>query len=347
MKIGKILFFLIGLAVGLAVFALMSGDIEWVEVERSLANIRWWQLLILLILMEGGIIATALAWRSILEEEVPIPFFPFLKIFTVGFSLSYLTPISLVGGEALQTYFLHQKLALPWRKSIISIILHKIISFAVLAVVILAGLGFFFFLGGKLSRQLGLLVFLIFLGIFIFFFLLFKKTDHHLSLIGGFVRALGLSQILETDQMKTVLSYEQEALRFFQTRSQAFWRTLGFSTLTCFCYLGQAFFLFAFLTGQWTGIGALVTYSFSGLSSFFVLPAALGSLEVMEGFAFQSFGLEPNLSLTFSLIWRGLRLLVCLAGGVMALQLIRELGWKGLKESGKHHFSYERKQETR
>lgn len=347
MKIGKILFFLIGLAVGLAVFALISGDIEWVEVEKSLAGIHWWQLLILLVLMEGGIITATLAWKSILGEEIPVPFFPLLKIFTVGFSLGYLTPISLVGGEALQTYFLHQKLALPWRKSIISIILHKIISFVVLAVVILAGLGFFFFLGGGLSRQLGLLVFLIFLGIFIFFFLLFKKTDRRLSLIGGFARALGLGQILETDQMKTVLSYEEEVLRFFQRRSQAFWRTLGFSVLSCLCYLGQAFFLFAFLTGQWTGIGALVTYSFSGLSAFFILPAALGSLEVMEGFAFQSFGLESSLSLTFSLIWRGLRLLVCLTGGVMALQLIRELGWKKIKESEKHHFSYERKQETR
>ena len=347
MKIGKILFFLIGLAVGLAVFALMSGDIEWVEVGESFTNMRWWQLLTLLVLMEGGMVAATLAWKSILEEKTPLPFSPLLKIFTVGFSLSYLTPMSLIGGEALQTYFLHQKLNLPWKKSIVSIILRKTISFVVLTVVILTGLGFFFFLGGKLSRQLGLLVFLIFLGIFIFFFLLFKKAERRRSLIGGLVRALGLDQILETDQMKTVLSYEQEVLHFFQTRNQAFWRTLRFTILECFCYLGQAFFLFAFLTGQWTGIGALMTYSFSGLSSFFILPAALGSLEVMEGFAFHSLGLALSLALTFSLIWRGLRLLVCLTGGVMALQLMRELGWKGLKEPKKHSFPYERKQETR
>jgi len=345
MKLRKALLFLIGLAVGLAVFGLISGDIEWSKVGESFTNMRWWQLLALLVLMEGGIIASALAWKSVLEEKTPLPFSPLLKIFTVGFSLSYLTPMSLIGGEALQAYFLHQKLNLSWKKSIVSIILYKLVGFAVLTVIALTGLGIFFFLGGKLSRRLGFLIFLIFFGILLFFFLLLKKSNRHRSLIENIIRTLRLEQILETDQIKTVLSYEREVLHFFWARRRAFWKTAGFSALGHFCYLGQAFFLIAFLTGQWTGIGALITYAFNGLSSFFILPAALGSLEVMEGFAFHSLGLALSLALTFSLIWRGLRLLICLSGGVMALQLMRELGREGRKEVKKHYLHHEGRSE--
>jgi uncharacterized membrane protein YbhN (UPF0104 family) len=342
MKIRKILLFLIGLAVGLVVFGLISGDIDWASVGESFSSIRWWQLLLLLGLMEGSMVFAALAWKSILEEKRSLPFFPLLKIFTVGFSLSYLTPMTLVGGEALRAYFLHQKEHLSWKKTIISIILHKLIIFLVLAGVVSIGLGFFFFLGGALSRRLGSLIFLIFLGMAIFLFLLFRHSSNHQSLISSLFLALGLGQVLEIKQMKTVLAYEKEALRFFRTRRQAFWQAVGFSALEALCYLGQAFFIIAFLSGKWTVIGALISYAFSGLSAFFILPAALGSLEVMEGFAFQSLGLELSLALTFSLIWRGLRLLICFSGGLIALQLMREIGWKSLRESKKQYLQHAR-----
>jgi len=90
--------------------------------------------------------------------------------------------------------------------------------------------------------------------------------------------------------------------------------------------LFQAFFLIYFLTGRWTINGGLITQAFSGLSSFLMLPASIGSLEMVEGFAFQALSLSLSLAVIFSLIWRGLRLLICAWGGVIALQFMRESG---------------------
>ena len=333
MKTKKIILFLITLAIGLAAFSLIGGETNWSTVWESFSVIRWWQVLVLCLLMLGSILTLALSWKTILEEKKgSIPFFPLLKIFVVGFSLSYLTPMSLVGGEALKAYLLHEKLKISWKKGIISIVLQEIINFFVLIPIIIFGLGSFFFLGGRLSKKLGLLALVVILAVLIFFFLILLKSQQHKSLITSLVRMIGLEQILETDKMKTILGYEKEAFRFFNTRHRDFRKAIGFSVLQYFfCFL-QATFLIYFLTGRWTINGGLIAQAFSGLSSFLMLPASIGSLEIVEGFAFQALGLSLSLAVIFSLIWRGLRLLVCVWGGIIALQFMRESSQTKIKQ---------------
>lgn len=333
MKIKKALIFFITLAIGLAVFSLMSGEVQWDDVWKSLSIIRWWQALILFLLMASSMIFTTLCWKTILgKKKDSISFLNLLKIYTVGFTLGYLTPISLIGGEALEAYLLHQKLKISWKKSIVSIIIQEIIDFLILVMVLTIGLGAFFFLGGRLSKKLGLLMVIILFAIFLFFFSILTKSSKHRSLIGGLIRLIGLEQILETEQMKTVLNYEQEGLRFFNSRRHDFWRATGFTALAYLFYFFQSFFLVYLLSGHWMLVGGLIVQAFSTLGSLMLLPASLGSLEMMEGFAFQALGLSLGLALTFSLLWRGIRLVVCFFGGVIFLWLTRNLAREKLKK---------------
>lgn len=333
MKVKRILVFFISLAIGLAVFSLMSGEVKWADVWQSLAVVQWWQVLILFSLMMGSLVFVSLCWKTILEQDKnSISLLALLRILMIGFSLSYLTPISLVGGEALKAYLLHQKLKISWKKGIVSVILQEIIDFLVLAIVMIVGLGAFFFLGGKLSRKLGLLVVVLLFLVLLFFFLVLTRSTQHRSFIKGLTRFLGLEQILETDQMKTVLHYEEEGLRFFNSRRHDFWRAIGFEAMAYFLYFLQAFFLIYFLAGRWTMIGGIITQSFSSLGAIMLFPASIGSLEMMEGFAFQAMGLSLGLALTFSLIWRGTRLLICLFGGAAFLWQSRKLAQEKIKK---------------
>ena len=333
MSFKSVMIFLITLAIGLAAFSLMSGETHWSVVWASLLQMRWWQGLILFLLLFLSIALTSWSWQIILEEEGrKVNPYSLLQILIVGFSLSYLTPLSLVGGEALKAYFVHEKLKVSWKKGIVSIVLQEIINFFVVVVLIIAGLAVFFSFGGRISKKLGLLSITILFLFLLFFFLLLIKSNQHKSLISGLAYSLGLGQILKTERMKNLLAYEKETLRFFNHRQRDFWKVVGLSFLAYVAIFFQAFFLLYFLTGQWTLPGALISQTFSGISSFMLLPASLGSLEMLEGVAFQALGLSLTMALTFSLVWRGLRLAMCGVGGAIFLWLMRKSGREKLNQ---------------
>ena len=333
MSLKRVVIFLISLAIGLAAFSLVGGEIHWSVVWTSLTKIQWWQGLILFLLLFSSIALTSWSWQIILEEEgKKVNPYSLLQILIVGFSLSYLTPLSLVGGEALKAYLVHEKLKVSWRKGIVSIILQEIINFFVVVVLIIAGLAVFFSLGGRVSKKLGFLSTIILFLFLLFFFLLFLKSNQHKSLIQGLVYSVGLGQILKTHQMKSLLAYEKETLHFFNHRRRDFWKVMGLSFLAYVAIFIQAFFLIYFLTDKWTLTGALVSQTFSGISSFMLLPASLGSLEMLEGVAFQALGFSLTMALTFSLVWRGLRLVLCGVGGGLFLWLMRKSGREKLNQ---------------
>lgn len=333
MNLKNVIIFLITLAIGLAAFSLMGGETHWSVVWASLLQMRWWQGLVLFLLLFLSIALTSWSWQIILEEEGrKVNPFSLLQILIIGFSLSYLTPLSLVGGEALKAYFVHERLKVSWKKGIVSIVLQEIINFFVVVVLMIAGLAVFFSLGGRVSKKLGFLSMTLLFLFLLFFFLLLLKSNQHKSLIGGLAHSLGLGQILKTDRMKSLLAYEEETLNFFNHRRRDFWKVIGLSFLAYVVIFFQAFFLIYFLMHKWAFSGALITQAFSGISGFMLLPASLGSLEMLEGVAFQALGLSLTMALTFSLVWRGLRLAMCGVGGAIFLWLMRKSGREKLNQ---------------
>ncbi len=332
MSLKRVIIFLVTLAIGLAAFSLMGGETHWSVVWSSLAKMRWWQGLVLFLLLLLSLMLTSLSWQVILEEEgKKVHSSSLLEILIIGFSLSYLTPLSLVGGEALKAYFVHEKLKINWKKGIVSIVLQEIINFLVLVLIMIAGLAVFFSFGGRVSKKLGFLSITILFLFLLFFFLLLLKSNQHKSLIKGLVRSVGLGQILETKRMQTLLSYEEETFKFFNNRRRDFWKVIWLSFFAYVVIFVQSFLLIYFLTNRWSPTAGLVAHVFSGISSFMLLPASLGSLEMLEGIAFQALGLSLTTALTFSLVWRGLRLIMCGVGGGMFLWLMRKSGREKLR----------------
>ena len=346
MSIKRLIIFLISLAIGLAAFSLMGGETHWSVVWASFARMQWWQGLTLFLLLLLSLMLTSWSWQVILEEEGrKVHSYSLLQILIIGFSLSYLTPLSLVGGEALKAYFVHEKLKIGWKKGIVSIVLQEIINFLVLVLIMIAGLAVFFSLGGRISKKMGLLSITILFLFLLFFFLLLLKSNQHKSLIKGLVRSVGLGQILKTNRMQALLSYEEETFKFFNHRRRDFWKVLWLSFFAYVVIFIQSFLLIYFLTNRWTPTGGLIAHVFSGISSFMLLPASLGSLEMLEGIAFQALGMTLTTALTFSLAWRSLRLLMCGVGGGMFLWMMRKSGREKLRQF-QQRYSYGKSEDS-
>ena len=323
----KTLLFFVSLSIGLAVFFLIGGEAGWGKVIQSLSLIKAWQFFLITLFFLAGIETAVWVWKMILAYlGVQSNFLTLNKAFLAGFTVSYLTPITLVGGEALRLYLLNEKLNVSWEKGISSIIVNKMLDFVVLLAFVISGLAAFFLRGGAFSQKVGsLLVFS--LGVIIFFFVyLFFRGAKKKSVIRELLRIIRLDDLLETPRGQKFLRYEEEVLGFFNIHNRYFWKIIGLTFIQHLFWLIQALLIVLFLVGSLKGFtGPLIVYSFAALGSVLFIPAALGSLEIVEGIAFMALGAPYSVAVVFSLIWRGTRLALCFFGSFCFLSLAKEV----------------------
>jgi len=322
----KILLFFVSLSIGLAVFFLIGGEAGWGEVAQSLSLIKTWQFFLIAFFFLAGIETAVWVWKMILSRlGVQSNFWALNQAFLAGFTVSYLTPITLVGGEALRLYLLNEKLDISWKKGISSIIVSKMLDFVVLLTFVIGGLAAFFLRGGAFSQKVGSLLILS-LGVLISFFVyLFFRGARKKSVVSELLRVVHLDDLLETSKGQKLLQYEKEVLEFFNIHDHRFWKIIGATFLQHFFWFIQALLIVFFLVGSLKGLtGPLIVYSFAALGSVLFIPAALGSLEIVEGIAFVALGVPYSVAVVFSLIWRGTRLALCFVGSFCFLSLIKE-----------------------
>jgi uncharacterized protein (TIRG00374 family) len=322
----RILLFFVSLSIGLTVFFLIGGEAGWGEVVRSLSLIKAWQFFLIAFFFLAGIETAVWVWKMILNcLGVQSNFLALNQAFLAGFTVSYLTPVTLVGGEALRLYLLNEKLGVSWKKGMSSIIVSKMLDFVVLLTFVISGLVAFFLRGGAFSQKVGSLLVLS-LGVLIFFFIyLFFRGARKKSAISELLRVVHLDDLLETPKGRKFLQHEKEILRFFNIHNHHFWKIIGLTFLQHFFWLIQALLIVFFLVGSLKGTtGPLIVYSFTALGSVLFIPAALGSLEIVEGVAFVALGVPYSVAVVFSLIWRGTRLALCFFSSFCFLSLAKK-----------------------
>jgi len=132
--------------------------------------------------------------------------------------------------------------------------------------------------------------------------------------------------LLKTPKGQKLLQYEKEVLRFFDIYNRRFWKIIGLTFLQHLFWLIQALLIVFFLIGSLRGITSpLIVYSFTAIGSILFIPAAFGSLEIVEGIAFGAMGIPYSTAVVFSLIWRGTRLAFCFFGSLCFLSLAKEI----------------------
>jgi uncharacterized protein (TIRG00374 family) len=306
------LFFLITLTLGVLFFLIISGRVDWGDVTESLSLVRSWQFAMLFLFMLALEACAVFAWQKVLRYMgYKLPWRKLWRILVVGFTVSFLTPIAFIGGEALVLYLLKRELKVPWHRGINSLIVLKLADFMTHTFFIFTGIVVFMILTGFASIELisFFTIAPIILSVFLVYF--FIRASRKKSVINPILRLLGLSKTIRNNKSFDLAKEEGEIISFFNLKNKKSWWLLGVTFIKYLVSWAQALVLLFFLTNKIAIFPSLAVHAFSGLSIMFFLPAGLGSLELLQVVAFSGLGFSGGSAVSFSLIWRGMRLLLC------------------------------------
>jgi len=249
---------------------------------------------------------------------VPVPkFWKLFLIRLVGFSLSYVTPAALLGGEPARFYLLKSEDEKQNNRLIASIIVDKLMQ-------ILSSC-FFFFTGVfvllfylNLSRLTGIIITTTFLFLIILFLFLIKSIKKVSKEEGFFIsmfRVLYLNKIKKIKDMQNRFEQiEREMITFFRQPRIFILKPV----LLTFVEVGlilTLFWLIIFFMGSVLTIPRLlVIRSMTDLSAMIPFPASLGTLEITQAFVFETFAMGAHTGVALSLIFRGVSLTLAFIG---------------------------------
>ena len=311
--------FLIALFTGFVIFVLVMGKIGWESVGKSfLFLLTLSGVTIFLITLILSLISVW-RWKVILTYYgEDIPFKKLIGLWMVGFAMSYLTPVSLLGGEVFRIYFTRKKFKLKWETISASVVVDKILDGFLYLFFLILGLIIFSFYGSFPFKVLTLATVALisfFVGLIIIFLL---KSSRRESMLEWFLESFGVkkSYIENKKNGKIVLRTERDIMDFFILKKEFFWRTVFLSFLKFSLYALRALILVFFLTNVFSLSKTLAIYGITNLIGLIPIPAMLGSLEAAGAFAFNAFGFKMASGTVFSMGLRNIDLIFSLIGVV-------------------------------
>ena len=307
----KIWLFLISFLVGIALFIWVIEFVGWQEIKKAFLVFTGWQGLVILLLTFSWLMVSMWKWKEVLKGMgIDLPLFSFFQPFFAGYSIIYLAPMVMFGGETFRVYFLKEKNSVPLSKGVASAIVDRVLDITTNLLIVNLGFGFFIVKIGLLPRN-----WTIFLGGSFLFWLVgmsffYFKTLKRESITRTF---LNLFKIGDENNQKP-FEFEKEIFEYFKLKKPAFWKGLGLAFLEELIIFLRAWLLIFFLIKKIDPFSVLAIEGFSYLITMVPIPAALGSHEAIQAFAFNSLKLGANFGATFILILRGTELVFVFLG---------------------------------
>jgi hypothetical protein len=305
------LLFGFSLVLGLVIFIWLGKSIGWEEIGEAFSVFTGWQGLVIIFL---SFLIAALGnwrWKEILKDSgINIPFINLFKIYLGGYSMMYLMPILIWGGEAFRVYGLTKEKNIPWKKTFASVIIERILEWTVNILVIFLGLAFFLYNVYVPPKEL-----VIVFGASLVFFV---------SVISYFyIKALGKKSIIrevvkkfwkkEVSNDNGFISVENDVFNYFQW-GKSFNKGIALSILRALVMQARVWILIIFLGNMIGFLPSLSILGFTYLSSMIPIPTSLGSHEAIQYFAFTSLGLLSSMSTAFTMILRAAEIIVSSVG---------------------------------
>jgi uncharacterized protein (TIRG00374 family) len=175
MELRKILLSIFLLVVGIWLFMFTLKSVDLHQVTIFLYSIFSWKFVALFIFGFFAIIVISAVRDYIIlkHQKQKITLKTVLMAELVGFSFSYLTPITFAGGEPFR-YVILKENNIESSNAVSSILIEKIMLFLMMALSFLVGICFFLiYIPLPYGVQLGLLLFLL-IGMFVFLFFYYK-----------------------------------------------------------------------------------------------------------------------------------------------------------------------------
>src|SRR4030042_1629529 len=178
----KIHLLLISFLVGTLILVAVIRSVGWSEIRKSLLIFTGFKGLIIFILTFFWMLVINWKWKEILKTRgINISFSELFKPFLAGFSVLYLFPTFVLGGEFLRGYILKKKYSISWSKGMASVFIDRIIDWTTNLGIVFLGAGFFLSKAGILPEKIGVAVSITFsiwlIFILFFYFMAFRKES--------------------------------------------------------------------------------------------------------------------------------------------------------------------------
>lgn len=302
----KLLLFILSLLVGLGMLMWVLQMVGPEELKRDLEVFKGMDGLIILALSILTIWIGAWRWKEILRGMgANVPLSKIISPFLAGFSVMFLAPVLVWGGEALRAYILKKKESIPWTKGMASVIVDRIFEWTANAVVIFFGGVVFILFNGFPYQKVTWLILAIFCLLAFFLIYFFIKCYKRESIISILFRK------------KKLFNVEKEIFSFFKKNKLAVWKAMALSFFRALVMYARVWVLVIFLGKTISGLSALSMLGFSYLAVMVPIPTALGTHEALQSFVFGSLGFEISTATAFTMIIRAADLIVSLLGVIL------------------------------
>lgn len=280
----------------------------------------------LLLLTLGICLVSILRWRGVMKEQRGeiIPFKETAKIWLTGYAADHVTPMELLGGGPVRILLARNKLKITYGEAIASVIVDKVIDATFFISFLIGGVFIFFILGNELSLIFVIAGILILSAAALFLFYFYLRVLERNSVFLWIFKRFAGEKHRDGKGEKLVEEVERKIKDFFENRKEVA-KVVGYSFLRELFRWGRVIFLVLILAGSFELEKSLAVYGLANLSLILPLPAGIGTLEAISGYAFHSFGWGFDAGTTLALVWHGIILLLAVIGGVLGVIFAMEL----------------------
>jgi len=317
MNLKNFLLFLLSLFLGIGLFIWIIKFVGWRAIKNALLVFTGWQGMVILGLTFLLSLICIWKWKEILKGlGTEISFRNLFRPYFAGFSVMYFFPIALMGGEVLRSYLLKEKKYLSWTKGMASVIIDRILDWTTNLIIVFLGMIFFLSKASSLPQKLGIIFGGVFffwvVGIFFFYFKVFKKE----SMAKFFIRLINFKY-----KDMEPLEIEKEIFTFFKPKKAHFWKGFGLAFLEEVIMFLRTFLLVSFLGKNISPLSTLTINGFLYLATMIPIPASIGSHDVVQAFSFDALGFGAGTGVVFTLIIRGAETILALFGILILFRL--------------------------
>ncbi len=293
------------------------------EIWAAILQLRWWQIVIILVLnVIFYIIATLRWWIIVRAENKQVPYFPLLGVRVSVFGVSYFTLGPQVGGEPLQILALQRRYGLTYTHATATVLMDKLLEFLVDFFLLAIGLTAILRVGVLAESSLQFSGDLLLLAFLIFW------PPIHLTLLynqhyplSGLVRRLPFIN-KKSKPVRFLRAAERLAGRFCQRHPRRLLAAIGCSILAGAGMLLDYALMTTFLNIPLPFWHMTAGWMMGWVSLVMPLPGGLGALEASQVFTLGKFGFTAAAALSLTLFMRGRDMLI---GGVGLL--LAGAGW--------------------
>ncbi len=314
--------FTLALLVGLFLFYFVVKDTGIEFVLEALSFFFKIEGFFIILITFAIVLLGSLRWREILRsdgEEVSL--LKTLRYLVKGFTVDFLTPFSLFGGEAVRIMLMEKEVG--FKKSFFATATDKIMDITAHFFFLLLGTVFLVLYGAS-HRDIVLLyalavIILIFLGLALFYRKALRQKSF-LQWIFGILR-ISNNYLNNTKNGQTVIDVEKKIVFFFSSHKKEFAKGMILSFLRHFFFLLRVYLIMFFVIGYFDPALAVAIYGLTILSMLLPLPASIGGMEVILALGFAILGIAVAPAVILAVTLRGADLLVCIVGIALFIRL--------------------------